>query len=83
MKLAPTADDLWFWAMEKRQGIPISVIANAGYGLNVPVNRINAWDPVRGGSLYYINGIRGNNDWQMRELIDYYNLEAAETSPLV
>jgi len=75
MKLAPSADDLWFWAMEKRQGIPVRVTPNARYGLHTPVNRVDAWDPNRGGSLYLINEINGKNDFQLKNLIDYYKFE--------
>ena len=75
MKLAPSADDLWFWAMEKRQGIPVKLTPNARYGLHTPVNRVDAWEPSRGGSLYFINEINGKNDFQLKKLIDYYKFE--------
>ena len=74
MKMAPTADDLWFWVMEKRQGIPVRLIRNAKFGLHEAVNRIDIWDPNREGSLYYINEINGANDHQFNELIAYYGI---------
>lgn len=74
MKLAPTADDLWFWVMEKRQNIPVRIIKNARYGLHEAVNRIDIWDPNRKGSLYYINEINGANDRQFADLINYYGI---------
>lgn len=74
MKMAPTADDLWFWVMEKRQHIPITLIPNAGYGLHEEVNRIDVWEPNREGSLYFINEVNGANDVQFMNLISYYNI---------
>jgi len=74
MKMAPTADDLWFWVMEKRQDISVRLIRNAKYGLHQAVNRIDIWDPDREGSLYYINEIKGANDRQLSELIAYYSI---------
>jgi hypothetical protein len=74
MKMAPTADDLWFWVMEKRQNIPVRLIPNAGYGLHEAVNRIDVWEPNREGSLYYINEIHGANDIQFRELVSHYRI---------
>lgn len=74
MKMAPTADDLWFWVMEKRQNIPVRLIPNAGYGLHEAVNRIDVWEPNREGSLYYLNEINGANDIQFSRLVSYYNI---------
>lgn len=74
MRMAPTADDLWFWAMEKRQLIPVKLIKNAGYGLHEAVNRIDVWEPNREGSLYFINEIKGANDLQFKELVSYYGI---------
>ena len=74
MKLAPTADDLWFWAMEKRQNIPVRLIQNAGYGLHESVNRIEIWEPNQEGSLYFLNEVNGGNDVQLNNLISYYQL---------
>ena len=74
MKMAPTADDLWFWVMEKRQGIPIKLIEKGGYGLHEAVNRIDVWEPNREGSLFYINEVQGKNDEQFISLINYYKI---------
>lgn len=74
MHMAPTADDLWFWVMEKRQNIPIKLINNARYGLHESVNRIDVWEPNREGSLYYINEVNGKNDVQLKQLIEYYHI---------
>ena len=74
MKLAPTADDLWFWVMEKRQNIPVKLIPNAHRGLHTEVNRVDFWNPNKEGSLYYINEIKGKNDEQFEELLNHYGL---------
>lgn len=75
MELAPTADDLWFWIMEKRKNIKVDLIPNAGYGLNTAVNRIDVWEPNKEGSLYFINEINGKNDKQFIDLVRYYNIK--------
>lgn len=74
MELAPTADDLWFWVMEKRQNIPVKLIPNAHRGLHTEVNRVDFWNPNKEGSLYYINEIKGKNDEQFEELLNHYGL---------
>lgn len=75
MEMAPTADDIWFWVMEKRQSIAVRLIPQACYGLHVEVNRIDRWDPNREGSLYYINEINGKNDEQFIRLINNYSIK--------
>lgn len=75
MSLAPTADDIWFWAMEKRQNISVQLIPRARRGLHVEVNRIDFWDPDREGSLYYINEVNGKNDEQLKRIIEYYHFD--------
>ncbi len=74
VKLAPSADDLWFWVMEKRQGIPVKVTPNARYGLYTPVNSVDACEPNREGNLNFINDINGENDKQLYRLIKQYNI---------
>lgn len=74
MKMAPTADDLWFWVMEKRQGIPVKLIQNARQGLHEAVDRIDIWKPEREGSLYFINEVNGANDIQFEGLVSYYGI---------
>ena len=76
MSLAPTADDIWFWAMEKRQNISVQLIPKARRGLHVEVNRIDFWDPDREGSLYYINEVNGKNDEQLKNIVEYYHFDS-------
>lgn len=74
MKLCPTADDIWFWVMEKRLGIKTKLIEPCGYGLNTPVNRIEEYDLSQKGTLMYQNVTNGKNNKQLIDLIEYYNL---------
>lgn len=74
MKLAPTADDLWFWAMEKRLNIKVSLTEPHGYGLHRPINRIEEYDWSQKGTLMFLNVVNGNNDKQFENLVEYYNL---------
>ena len=75
MRLAPRADDLWFWAMAKRAGIPTSLISHYGYAINTAVNRINDFFPAEyKDNLSFLNDIEGGNNEQLNNLISYYNL---------
>lgn len=71
MRLAPTADDLWFWAMEKRCRIPRRLIHSCNQ-IYIPVNRISLYKLE--GSLTFINDIQKNNDIQLNNLIQKYNI---------
>ena len=74
-RLAPTADDLWFWVMEKRLGIKSRLSTIHGYGLHTAIDRISIYEPNTPGSLYFINEVNGQNDIQLRKLIEYYRIE--------
>ncbi len=75
MKLCPKADDIWFWAMEERQNIKRKYISPKGYGYHRPVDRIFDYEIGADGCLTLSNGINGDNDWQLRNVLDYYGLE--------
>lgn len=74
MRFAPTADDIWFWVMEKRLNIPVRLIPQASVYLHTSVNRIEDWKPRKDASLFYINEIQNKNDEQLVALLDYYKL---------
>lgn len=74
MKLCPTADDIWFWAMEERQNIKRAYINPHGYGLNTPVNRIEEYDQTQTGTLFYQNVIDGKNNQQLVNVVEKYKL---------
>lgn len=74
MQLCPTADDIWFWAMEERQHIKREYIKPAGYGQNIYVNRCEEyWVDVEN-TLMSQNVKGGQNDIQFRAVVDYYQL---------
>ncbi len=75
MKLAPTADDLWFWAMERRQNIPIRQIRTGRYGLHRSVNRLYLYDlHNQEDALSYKNDLHNENEQQFRVLIRHYGI---------
>jgi hypothetical protein len=75
MNLCPTADDIWFWIMEKRLGIKTKFIDPYGHGYNISVNRIEEYDWDQRGTLMYQNVVEGKNDVQLRSLLDFYQLD--------
>lgn len=75
MTYCPTADDIWFWAMEERLKIKKQYITPYGYGLNRSVNRIVEYEGNQQDTLMFHNVIEGKNDKQLRNVIDYYHLE--------
>lgn len=75
MSLCPTADDIWFWAQEKRLGIKTCLTEHHGYGLHRMVNRIEEYDLTQTGTLFYQNCVQGKNDEQLRKVIEYYSLQ--------
>lgn len=74
MKLSPTADDLWFWVQEIRNGVSVRLTPVHGYGLHRPVDRRYEYDVTGDGCLTSINVIEGQNDSQFQRLLEYYNL---------
>lgn len=74
-KLAPLADDLWFWAMEKRQMTNRHLVSSS-VQLYKPVNRIEMFRQK--GTLTYQNDILKKNDLQLESLISYYKLNAVQ-----
>ena len=74
IKLCPTADDIWFWAQEKRLGIKTCLTEHHGYGLHRPINRIESYDQTQKGTLFYQNCILGKNDEQLQAIVNYYHL---------
>ena len=72
-KLCPTADDIWFWVQELRNGIKTSLTKNNGFGLHESVNRIN--DFTYEGTLFLTNGIGRKNDEQLKAALEYYKIQ--------
>ena len=74
LSLCPTADDIWFWAMEERQGIPRKYISPMGYGYHQSVNRVYDYNVGGDDCLTLSNVINGDNNLQLRNVVDYYKL---------
>ena len=71
-RLAPTADDLWFWVMEQRCGVKTQLLPNFRTKLYTSVNRIEEYDLTQQGTLMYLNDTLGRNDKQLVDLSNYY-----------
>jgi len=65
LSIAPTADDIWFWAMAQLKGSQYSII-NEGYRhvVGVPLTDTGLWD---------INS-QGQNDIQLKKILDRFPL---------
>ncbi len=74
LKLCPTADDIWFWIQEKRMGIKTQLTPCHGYGLHRPIDRIYDYEIAGDGCLSVNNVLNGQNDVQLRKLLEYYHL---------
>lgn len=74
MKMCPTADDIWFWAMEERLKIKKQYIDMKGYGWNTPIDRIYDYLITADNCLTTENVVNGRNDAQLHSLLKYYNL---------
>lgn len=64
--LAPTADDIWFWAVALHSGVPVRCL---GYQEHIAI-RLNDID----NSLQKINCDQGRNDKQLEAVASAYNL---------
>jgi len=73
-KLCPTADDIWCWAMEERQHIKRAYIPRRGYGHHRPIDRIYDYDIAGDGCLTVENVLGGQNNVQLRNLLNYYQI---------
>lgn len=74
LKLAPYADDIWFWIQEKRLGIKTKVVLSFNSRRNVSVNRIEEMDFSQTGTLFFQNVVSGRNDEQLEKLLNHYRM---------
>lgn len=65
IKLCPTADDIWFWAMAVLNGTKINVVKNNYY-------KLIKIDSVQKETLAQYNVSNGGNDKQLQNVIEYY-----------
>ncbi len=72
-KLAPNADDIWFWAMAVLNNTKIEVIKNNINGFD-NFERLNAklYNIKRFAGLCDKNLYEGQNDTQLKNVLDYY-----------
>lgn len=76
LRLCPTADDIWFWAMEERQKIGRAYISP--YLRHTYVNRCEEyWEDVQD-TLMNVNCKEGGNNQQFEAVVNYYGLKPAE-----
>jgi hypothetical protein len=71
MKLAPSADDVWFWAMAVMNGTKIGVVKNniARTLPNYPIEYDDIFNP---GGLMTINVSQNYNDVQIKQVLKHY-----------
>ena len=65
-KLCPTADDIWFWAIARKAGIPLFCIGNHD------IERVRR--QRKSPALESINRERGQNDIQLKAIIEFFDL---------
>lgn len=73
-KYCKQADDIWFWIMEVRCGINISIVEHSSFMLNKNVNNLEQWLENNSNSLYFQNCLHGGNNSQLLDLLNYYHL---------
>lgn len=64
--------------MEERQHIRRAYIEPHGYGLNVPINRIEEFDYSQKGTLFYQNCICKKNNEQLINVLNFYNIDDSD-----
>ena len=75
LSLCPKADDIWFWAMEERQGVARQYVANLRLGSHVSINRVFDYKVGEDNCLTLSNVLNGENEIQFRKVLDYYGLD--------
>lgn len=73
MSLCPTADDIWFWAMEERQNIKRKYILP--YLKHAYVNQCEEYLENVEDTLMHINSKKGGNNEQFEAVIEHYGLK--------
>jgi glycosyltransferase involved in cell wall biosynthesis len=70
MKLAPQADDIWFWTMVVLNNRKIKILSN-GFKENIYVNPERELN-IRGNETLYITNKYGGNDEQLKNIVNCY-----------
>lgn len=76
MKLAPQADDVWFYFMELLQGTNCVVLPKKGYNY-IPLDTFYQHFHTDA-NLYRINCLESQNDVQIRNIMDYYGINTTD-----
>lgn len=76
--LCPIADDIWFWAMAKRNGRNHKAIA-PNVSVGYPFDDLYQYFH-KGSALTHTNSAQNQNDVQLKKLMDYYNLNPNDLS---
>ena len=71
LKLAPYADDIWFWAMAVMKGTKIRNIKK-GYSKLTYVNPEREYGIIEGATLAAENVVNGKNDEQLKKILKRY-----------
>ena len=66
LRVAPAADDLWFWAMAVRQGTPVRFVASPD------IQSLDTVDELGPAALSRVNNDRGGNDRQFKAILVEY-----------
>ena len=67
LRLAPTADDLWFWAMAVRQGTPVRFVAASD------IQSLDTADELGPHALSRDNNDKDGNNRQFRAILNEYS----------
>lgn len=67
LRVAPTADDLWFWSMAVRQGTRVRAVVAAAS----TIQSLDTSDEFGSGTLFSVNS-RGANDRQFRAILNEF-----------
>jgi len=73
LKLTPTSDDIWFWAMAVLQGTKTNVV-NENINKLTYVNIEIELGLTAGNALNKINVILGKNDENLKNVFEFYNI---------
>lgn len=71
LKLAPYADDIWFWAMAVMKGTKIRNVKK-GYSKLTYVNPEREYGIIEGATLAAENVVNGKNDEQLKKILKRY-----------
>jgi hypothetical protein len=66
MQLCPTGDDIWFWALSRKNNVPVICLGEDSYR--------NLWAQSRTPALCDVNWHQGQNDRQIAAVVKEFDL---------